>query len=434
MRLFNNGSLVPSESPPADTLAIPARQLGRRLGALLLVAALPLLITACTGRGLGASDQGWSPVVAADGMVFVGTIQGKVLALEDSRSSVSLRWAFPANGEDSIGGVYNTPVVGPDLVYVAALDGTLYALDKRSGDLGWSVVVGETSEPASLVGGPVLSPDNTIVLVGSEDGKLYAYDAKSGALRRGYPFEGDGGKIWSTPVVKDGVVYFGSHDQNIYAVDLRSGEEKWRRKTGGAVVARPLLFKDLVIIGSFDKNLYALRVEDGTPVWGGQSSQGLQLFESASNWFWAGAVANNSAIFAPAMDGKIYAIDKDGNPLWESQLGSPIVSTPVLVPLGLIVAARDGEVKRLDLATGNISALPQLTSEVKAPLSAPGGIDPADPDLSRVDQSDSVFIGTQDGIVYRLRATSGQGQNILWCFDTGEEKMLAITECFVAKE
>ncbi len=142
-RPFNTGSLVPSESLPADTLAIPARQLGRRLGMLLLLAALVLLFTGCTGRNLGASDQGWSPVVAADGMVYVGTIQGKVLALEDSRSSVSLRWAFPANAEDTIGGVYNTPVVGPDLVYVAALDGTLYALDKRSGDLGWSVVVSD---------------------------------------------------------------------------------------------------------------------------------------------------------------------------------------------------------------------------------------------------------------------------------------------------
>ncbi len=430
----DNGALARSEILPAKTLAIPKRQLGRRLGALLLLAALPLLITACTGRNLGASDRGWSPVVAAEGTVYVGTIQGQVLALKDNGNSVSLQWVFPANEEDSIGGVYNSPVVGPDLLYVAALNGTLFALDKRTGDVGWSVVVGDADEPASLVGGPVLSPDNTIVVVGSEDGNLYAYDARSGSLRRGYPFEGAEDKIWSTPAIKDGVVYFGSHDKNVYAVDLRSGEEKWRWETGGAVVARPLLFKDLVIIGSFDKNLYALRAEDGTPVWGGQSFPGLQLFEGAGNWFWAGAVANNSSIFAPAMDGKIYAIDGNGNLRWEQQLGSPIVSTPVLVPLGLIVATRDGEIKRLDVDNGVISGLPRLPSEVKAPLSAVTAIDPANPDLSQVDQSDSVFIGTQDGIVYRLRVTSGQSQNHLWCFDTEQKIQLANSECSATKE
>ena len=434
LRPSGNGSLVPSESLPANALSIPTRQLGRRLGALLLLAALALLFTACTGRNLGASDRGWSPVVAAEGMVYVGTIQGQVLALKDGGSSVSLQWVFPANEEDSIGGVYNSPVVGPDLVYVAALNGTLYALDKRTGDVNWSVLLGDASEPASLVGGPVLSPDNTIVLVGSEDTNLYAYDAKSGSPRRGFPFEGAEGKIWSTPAVKDGVVYFGSHDGNVYAVDLRSGEKKWQRGTGGVVVARPLLFKDLVVIGSFDKNLYAFRAVDGTPVWGGQSFPGLQLFEGAGNWFWAGAVANNSSIFAPAMDGKVYAIDGNGNLRWERQLGSPIVSTPVLVPLGLIVATRDGEVNRLDVNSGSISGLPRLPSEVKAPLSALPAIDPANQDFSQVDQSDSVFIGTQDGIVYRLRVTSGQAQSLLWCFDTEQKIQLAISECSAAKE
>ncbi len=436
-RPSNNGSLVPSASLPANTLPKSARQPGRRLGALLLLAALALLTTGCNaGRNLGASDRGWSPVVAAEGMVYVGTVQGQVLALNDNGSSVSLQWTFPSIEEDFIDGVYNSPVVGPDLVYVAALNGILYALTKDGGKdqgIGWSRVVGNESERAALVGGPVLSPDGQIVLVGSEDGNLYAYDAKTGTPRNGFPFQ-TGGKIWSTPAVKDGVVYFGSRDKNIYAVDLRSGEEKWRWETGGAVVAQPLLFKDLVVIGSFDKSLYALRAEDGTPVWGGQSFPGLQLFEGAGNWFWAGAVANNSSIFAPAMDGKVYAIDGNGNLRWEQQLGSPIVSTPVLVPLGLIVATRDGEVNRLDVDNGIISGLPRLPSEVKAPLSAPPAIDPANQDFSQVDQSDSVFIGTQDGIVYRLRVTSGQSENLLWCFDTEEKKMLSITECSSAKE
>ena len=397
------------------------------------MAILVLLTIGCGGGYLGASERGWSPVVAAEGMVYVGTVQGQVLALKDNGNSVKLEWTFPA-GEESIGGVYNTPAVGPDLVYVAALNGTLYALNKGTGSVGWSVVVGDASDPLPLVGGPTLSPDNTTVLVGSEDTNLYAYEAKTGLLRRGYPFTGAEDKIWSTPVVKDGLVYFGSHDGNLYAVDLRTGKEKWRGKTGGAVVTRPLLFKKLVVIGSFDKKLYAFQARDGIPAWGGQSIPGLQMFDGAGSWFWAGAVANNSFIFAPAMDGKVYALDGSGILRWQQQMDSPIVSTPVLVPMGLVVATKNGEVKRLNVDNGIISGLPRLPSEVKAPLSSPPPLDPANPVRSREDQSDSVFIGTQDGIVYRLRVTSGEDQSHVWCFDTEQKIQLANTECSAAKE
>ena len=266
-RPSNNGSLVSSESLPTPTPPIPTSQLERRIRTLLLLAALPLLFAACTGRDLGASDEGWSPVVAAEGMVYVGTIKGQVLALKDSGNAVSLQWTFPANEEDFIDGVYNSPVVGPDMVYVAALNGTLYALDKLTGILDWSVVVGDVSAPASLVGGPVLSPDNTTVLVGSEDSNLYAYDAKTGSLRRGYPFEEPQDKIWSTPVVKDGVVYFGggsgyfSRDDHLYAVDIKTGEEKWKFKTGDSVNSSPAVLDGVVYFGSWDKYLYAVDIE-----------------------------------------------------------------------------------------------------------------------------------------------------------------------------
>ena len=445
------------------------RQLGRSLRApvLAVLAVLALVIVGCGGGGggfgyLGAADRGWSPVVAAEGMVYVGTIQGQVLALEEKGGSrVEVKWAFPASEDDSIGGVYNGPVVGPNLIYVAALNGTLYALNKDTGLLEWNVVVGDASEPAALVGGPALSPDKTTVMVGSEDSNLYAYEAKTGSPRRGYPFTGAQGKIWSTPVVKDGMVYFGSHDGNVYAVDLRTGEKKWSMPTGGAVVARPLLFKDLVVVGSFDKKLYAFRKQDGNPAWGVQSIPGLQQFDGAGNWFWAGAVANDSLIFAPAMDGKVYAIDKDGKLRWYSkQLDSPIVSTPVLVHRELIVATRDGQVKRLNVESGIISGLPRLPSEVKAPLSVvptptpvptPSPLRATTPtrppfDLaiqdrsreaqsSQDDQSDSVYIGTQDGAVYRLRVT-GQSLSQVWCFDTEPDqgKKLDNSKCSAAKE
>ncbi len=43
------------------------------------------------------------------------------------------------------------------------------------------------------------------------------------------------------------VEVFGSHDNNIYALSLADGNEKWKYATGGAVAGRLLLYRDLVI-------------------------------------------------------------------------------------------------------------------------------------------------------------------------------------------
>ena len=406
---------------------------------IILLISFGLATTGCNaGKNLGSQDRGWSPVVASDGMVYVGSVSGKVLALKDDGRSVHLMWSFPENEDDSIGGVYNPPVVGPELLYVSALNGTLYALDKRTGQLdgvGWSVIVGNPDNPSSLVSGAALSPDKSTVVVGSSDGNLYAYDARTGMLRSGYPFESPQDMIWSTPVIDHGVVYFGSHDHNIYAVDLASGTEKWRRETGGAVIASPLVFKNRIIVGSFDRKLYVLREEDGVPLWGDESPfPGMQTFSKADNWFWAGAVADNSTVFAANMDGNVYAVDNEGNLRWKQQLDAPIASTPVVMPTGLVVATKKGEVKRLDLYNGTVNGLPRLTSEVRAPLSITTTVNPNSIDFSREDQSDSVYIGTHDGLIYRLRVNSNQNQSHLWCFDSKEQIQLANAECSASKE
>jgi hypothetical protein len=155
----------------------------------------------------------------------------------------------------------------------------------------------------------------------------------------------------------------------------------------------------MLVVGSFDRKLYALNAEDGTLKW---------EFE-AGNWFWAGAVANDVTIFAPSMDGNVYALDSEGNLLWEHQMGEPIVSTPVLLPQGLAVAAQEGQMSLLDSspeATGQarvITALPDLEALVKAPLFS-------------LEDGNSILVGAQNSTVRRIQITAGQ--EVLWCFNT----------------
>lgn len=323
-----------------------------------------------------------------------------------------------SGGIRGIGGAYNHPVVSEQLVYLTGIDGYLYAFDKATGSIdqpGWRVPVGNARELKSLVAGPVLarlpaaegkavdgsSQERQLVVVASEDGNVYAFDAQDGEQL--WQFTA-GDKIWSTPVTRDGIAYFGSHDHNVYAVDLADGRKKWQFKTGGVVAGRPLLFGDLVVAGSFDRTLYGISANDGSLRW---------AFKGG-NWFWAGPVADDGTIFAPSMDGYIYALDRDGNLRWKHEMGSPIVSTPVLHSRGLVVIGKDAKLSLVDVSPADAGKARELTSplfvrdaEVKAPLFVKG---------------DSVFIGAQDSTVTRIDIKVNRAGNVsfnqAWCFNT----------------
>src|SRR5207245_7613157 len=91
--------------------------------------------------------------------------------------------------------------------------------------LDWSYPTGNaiTSSPAVF---------NGLVYVGSEDDKLYALDALTGARKWSYA---TGNAIGSSPSVVNGIVYFGSDDDNLYALDAVTGKLKWSYTAGGYI-------------------------------------------------------------------------------------------------------------------------------------------------------------------------------------------------------
>ena len=402
LRLFRGkhelSACQPGHMERTDASPSRAGRANWRLVALSALILLPLL-AGCT-RNIGGEGTGWNPPASEDGVVFIATKEGQVIAIDDNGfEGIRQIWTFPSSqNQAGLQGVHHSPLIVGDLVYVSALDGFLYAIDKETGTLaggGWRRPQGQPTELDPLVAGPAYDPVNDLILAPSEDGRLYAYDAKSGD-RAWNPFT-TGAAIWSTPAVQNGIGYFGSHDHSVYAVTLNDGKQLWQYETGGVVAGKPLVFDGKVIAGSFDKKLYALSTVDGTVAW---------TFE-AENWFWAGAVTDGKTIFAPNMDGNIYALDRNGNLLWKHGVGSPIVSSPVVVPKGLVVAAKDGELVLLDTGPADLGLQRELSNltlgdaDIKAPLFADG---------------DSVFVGSQDSTVRRIEIKGGQV--VMWCLHT----------------
>ena len=66
-----------------------------------------------------------------------------------------------------------------------------------------------------------------------------------------------GDKIDSSPTVADGVVYVGSCDNNVYALDAATGNKIWSYTTGSPVESFPSVANGVLYIGSDDNNVYA---------------------------------------------------------------------------------------------------------------------------------------------------------------------------------
>ena len=77
----------------------------------------------------------------------------------------------------------------------------------------------------------------------------------------------NGGVLWtfptgmyvtSTPALYNGLVYVGSWDDNVYALNAATGTLIWKYKTGSVVDSSPAIVNGIVYIGGEDGNVYAL--------------------------------------------------------------------------------------------------------------------------------------------------------------------------------
>ena len=116
----------------------------------------------------------------------------------------------------------------------------------------WSYTTGNmvASSPAVVSG---------VIYIGSGDDNVYALNATNGVKLWNYT---SGSDVDSSPAVANGVIYIGSDDGNVYALNAANGAKIWNFTTDGHVASSPAVVSGIVYIGSFDDNVYAL----GSPV------------------------------------------------------------------------------------------------------------------------------------------------------------------------
>jgi eukaryotic-like serine/threonine-protein kinase len=124
-------------------------------------------------------------------------------------------------------------------------------------------------------GAVIASPSivNGVVYVGSQDKNLYALDAYNGILVWKFATQD---AIVSSPAVVDGKVYTGGDDGYVYCLNAETGELEWKtfvdgnkEYTYGSLVLKssPAVLDGVVYIGSLDGYLYAINADSGVVEW-----------------------------------------------------------------------------------------------------------------------------------------------------------------------
>jgi outer membrane protein assembly factor BamB len=111
------------------------------------------------------------------------------------------------------------------------------------------------------------------------------------------------GIIPSAPVTAGGLVFVGSRNGTVQALDAATGKIRWRTHTGGAVYFPPAIWRGGAFVGSADGYVYALEAATGRLLWRFRAAPADRLISAfgrlISTWPVAGGVV--------VEDGTVYA-------------------------------------------------------------------------------------------------------------------------------
>lgn len=203
-------------------------------------------------------------------------------------------------------GIYSSPAVEGDRVFVGDDLGRLTAYTLKKGKKLWCFEAGQR-----IVGTPAV--DEGVVVFGSADKHIYGLDVETGhplwTVEAGAP-------VLGAVTIADGTAYIGASDHTLRAIDLHSGEVRWAYgEVKGYIETKPLVTVDKVIFGAWDNTLYALNRADGSLLWKWENGLPGMHYSPAAVW----PVAAHGKVFISDPKRALTAIDlATGNTVWRT--------------------------------------------------------------------------------------------------------------------
>jgi outer membrane protein assembly factor BamB len=253
---------TPRPTPDGDLLVVPD-DVGR------VHAYTPDGETRWSVRTGAANSLGFhSTPTVADGTAYVSGYDGAMYALDVATGGTIWKTSqWQLGGALAIG---SSPALWDGVLYVVAeydhpgMDpsGTLWALDAETGrplwydDRPWGM-----PHPS-----PAIDPATERLVIGSNDGVVYAWEFPS--LAFAWSFE-TGRPVKGTIPTYEGGAFVGSWDGHVRRLNLEDGSLEWRYETGAVTMSNPGVDPDagVVYVGSDDRHVHALDAATGDRLW-----------------------------------------------------------------------------------------------------------------------------------------------------------------------
>ena len=201
-----------------------------------------------------------------------------------------------------------------------------------------------------------------VAYVGTSGGEFHAIDLKDGGFRWTYSA---GRGVYGEALVTDDGVYFACDNGYLFKLNRATGKEIWRYDLGDERVSRvpphqlvqnsggfdwdfhgpkPVLADGVVYVGSGDGGMNAIDPANGGRIWRFQAQGKIR----------EGAMIDGPRLIFGTTENLVYALDrKAGSQIWSITLQGPIGGTPALIGDTLVLGISAGLIEGVDPVTGN---------------------------------------------------------------------------------
>jgi outer membrane protein assembly factor BamB len=255
------------------------------------------------------------------------------------------------------------PVVGYGLLFVNQYRGRLFAVNAATGKRQWRRRYFNCAAASPAVGKDILyvaymQPYPCNRFPRSQPGFLAAILIRN---RRGVLLKTTKvlwrfktGAIESSPLLVNNVLYFGSWNHNVYALDVSVRTRprlRWTFHADNEVNSSPAYGGGLVYFGTNGGSMYAVNARTGRLVWHSGSYSRFGRREQ----FYATPTVAYGRVYAGNTDGTVYAFGaRTGHLLWANHVGSYVYSAPAVWNGKVYVGTYDGRMFALNAATGGV--------------------------------------------------------------------------------
>ena len=276
-------------------------------------------------------------IAASGNAIFAATGFGELVALDAAAGSRI--WTFKMSAP-----AHSAPTAAGGKVYVVSATNVLHAVNQAHGTEAWQY--SGIPETAGVISAASPAVSGGTVVVPYSSGEVTAFDTESGELRwadavvrstRTLAVSGLN-DVAASPVIHDGVVYATGVSGRTIAVSLASGERLWEQNIGSS--STPAVSGNAIFIVDLQDNMVALDRRTGTAFW----RTALPVVRKKRFFsVWAGPTLAGGILWAVSNDRKMIGVDPaTGNIIVDREMPSPAYVKPIAAGGQLLVLSADG--------------------------------------------------------------------------------------------